>query len=113
MRYYNGLFQWQLSIRNGTNWVNTYKTFTVSTSQWVSIELYWKEDPTSGGAGVLWVNGVKTCSITNVNTGIYGDVSRMEFGLPEIYNCGSITLYCDCVRAANAYISLETAKLTG
>jgi hypothetical protein len=72
-------------------------------TQWFSLELYWKLGATDGG-GALWVNGSQIYQINNRDTDNYGNCSALRFGLAELTNCGSTTLYSDLAVVSDAYI---------
>lgn len=97
--------RWFLSI-SGSSAVTAYSSTAPSLGQWYSVELNWHKG-TSDGSGTLWVNGVKVASLTNRNTGYYGNVASVRFGLAELYGCSSTRVYVDCVRIGNSYIGLE------
>lgn len=105
-RMTGGVVKWNLLIRQGTGWATAYSTTSPSLNQWYSVELYWKKDATAG-LGELWVNGALACSASGKNTAYYGDINRVDFGLAEIFNCHSTTVYSDCVKIADTYISPE------
>jgi hypothetical protein len=111
-RMTGGVAKWNLLIRSGTGWVTAYSAASPALNKWYCVELHWKKDATSG-LGELWVDGAKVCSLTGKNTAYYGDVDRVDFGLPEIVNCGSTTVYCDCVKLSNAYIGSEPVFTDG
>jgi len=98
--------RWFLSILSGTSTVTTYSSATPSLGQWISVELNWHKG-IGDGSGTLWVNGIKVASLTSRNTGYYGDVTSVRFGLPGLYNSGSTRVYADCVKIGNSYIGLE------
>jgi hypothetical protein len=106
-RQVNGVVKWNLIVRQGTGWVNAYSTTIPVLNQWYSVELHWKKDGVNG-LGELWVNGALACSITGKNTNAYGDVTRLDIGLPEIYNCASTAVYSDCIKVATTYIGPES-----
>jgi len=101
-----GIVKWNLLIRSGTGWANAYSTTSPSLNQWYCLELHWKKD-SAAGLGELWVDGKLVCPITGKNTATYGNVNRVECGLPEIVNCASTMAYCDCIKAANTYVGPE------
>jgi len=102
---YSGTLRWWIETRSGTTYVETYTTQvgSLDLTQWFSLELYWKLGATNGG-GKLWVNGNQIYQITNADTDNYGNCSALRFGLAEVTNCGSMTLYSDCAVVASAYI---------
>ena len=101
-----GLVQWSLVIRSGTSYVYAYSANVPSMNHWYCVELHWKEDA-AAGLGELWVDGSLVCSITGVNTGTYGALTQVAFGLPQITNCASTTVFCDCVVVSRAYVGPE------
>ncbi|TFH13073.1 hypothetical protein E4H04_12635 [Candidatus Bathyarchaeota archaeon] len=70
------------------------------------MELHWKSG-TSYGIAELYVDGVKVCSAANLNTAAVGTASRVYFGLPYLYNCGSTTVYADDCVISHSYIGLR------
>jgi len=103
-----GTLRWWMETRSGTSWVETYtaQVGSLDMTQWFSLELYWKLGATDGG-GKLWVNGDQIYQITNADTDNYGSCSALRFGLAELSNCGSTTVYADCAVVAAAYIGPE------
>jgi len=92
-----GVVKWCLIIRYGTSCVSVYSITSPSLNRWYCVELHWKKDATNGMAE-LWVDGTRVCYSTGKNTATYGNVDKVHFGLAEIYNCGTATIYCDnCV----------------
>ena len=104
----SGTLRWWLETRSGTSWVETYTSQigSLDLTQWFSVELYWKLGATDGAAK-LWVNGNQIYQITNADTDNYGSISTLRFGLAELTNCASTTLYADCAVVATAYIGPE------
>src|SRR5271157_4851010 len=102
-RVVGGVVEWELLIRDGTGWVSVYNSSNIVLGQWYSIELHWYENSTSGYAQ-MYVNGQLTCSSQGRNTANYGPVDTVRVGLPELYNCGPTTVYCDNVIINNTYI---------
>jgi len=88
-----GIVKWNLLVRNGTDWASAYSEASPILNTWYSVKLFWNEDPSTGHAE-LYVNGVLTCSLSNMNTTIQGE-DQIRFGLAELYNCGSTTVNCD------------------
>jgi len=105
-RKVGGVARWCLAIRNGSSTVFAYSVSSPALNQWYCVELRWKKDAVNG-LGDLWVNGVKTCSLSGKNTASYGDVTTTRFGLPTPYYCGPTTVYLDCVKVSSAYIDPE------
>jgi len=105
-RKVSGVVKWNLIIRNGTGWANAYSTTSPSVNQWYCVEMHWKKDA-ANGIGELYVNGAVVCSIFGKNTAYYGNMNRVEFGLPEIVSCGTATVYGDCAKIATTYIGPE------
>jgi hypothetical protein len=110
-RMTGGVVKWTLLIRHGTSWVSTYSANSPVLNQWYSVELHWKEDATNG-FGELWVDGVRVCFSSGKNTAYYGDVNRLEFGLPELVNCGPTTVYGDSCVISKARIAPAAANQT-
>jgi hypothetical protein len=106
-RKIGGVVKWCLLIKSGTSSVFAYSTATPALSKWYCVELHWKSGA-SNGLGELWVDGVRVCSITGKNTAYYGNVSQVRFGLPQVYNCASTTVYCDCAKVAKSYVGPES-----
>ena len=99
--------RWCLTMRDGTNYIDAFSSNAPSTAQWYSVELFWREDPIYGVAE-LWVNGYMVCSSFGKDTTVYGDVSTVQVGIAEIYNCASSTVYSDCVRISNSPVEEES-----
>jgi hypothetical protein len=76
---------------------------SVDITQWFSVELYWKLGATDGAAA-LFVNGNQIYSLVNRDTDNYGACSALRFGLAELTNCGSTTLYSDSAVVDDSYI---------
>jgi hypothetical protein len=89
----SGLSLW-LETRDGTSYVETYVQSSVDISQWFTLELQWLNDASTGSSSLL-INGTPLIQVSNDNTSNYGDCTEVRIGLPEVYNCGSITLYVD------------------
>jgi hypothetical protein len=100
-----GTLRWWIETRSGTTYVETYtvQVGSFDLTQWFSLELYWKLGATDGG-GALWVNGSQIYQINNRDTDNYGNCSALRFGLAELTNCGSTTLYSDLAVVSDAYI---------
>lgn len=92
----SGTLRWWIETRSGTTYVETYtaQVGSFDLTQWFSLELYWKLGATDGGA-TLEVNGNQIYQITNADTDNYGNCSALRFGLAELTNCGTTTLYSD------------------
>jgi len=103
-RMTGGVVKWTLLIRHGTSWVSVYSTTSPLLNQWYCVELHWKKDATNG-LGELWINGVLVCSVSDRNTANYGDVNRVEFGLPELVNCAPTIVYGDSCVVSKARIA--------
>jgi len=101
-----GVVEWSLIVRNGAGYVYAYSTTSPVLNHWYCVELHWKGDA-ANGLGELWADGVKVCSIAGGNTAYYGNVNQVRFGLPQITNCASTTIYCDSAKAAKTYIGIE------
>jgi hypothetical protein len=110
-RMTGGVVKWNLLIRHGTGWTTVYSTTSPVLNQWYSVELHWKEDAASG-LGELWVNGVLVCSSSGKNTAYYGDVNRVEFGLPELVNCAATQAYVDCCVISMLPIGPESPQVS-
>jgi hypothetical protein len=92
----SGTLRWWIETRTGTTYVETTTTpiGSFDLTQWFSLELYWKLGATDGEA-TLKVNGNQIYQITNADTDNYGNCSALRFGLAELTNCGTTTLYSD------------------
>jgi hypothetical protein len=55
----------------------------------------------------MWVDGILACSSRGRNTASYGDAAEVQFGLAELYGCGSTEVYSDCVVVANRYVGRD------
>jgi hypothetical protein len=100
-----GVVKWCLTIKDGTGWMDTYGSYLPSVNNWYSVELHWKNDMFNGVAE-MWVNGALVCSTSGRNTAAYGSVTSAQFGLPQIVNCASNTLYFDCVKISSEPIGI-------
>ena len=87
------VIKWNLLVKNGSEWVSRYSTMSPVVNKWYSVKLAWLEDSLNGHAE-LFVDDVLTCSIDNIKTATSGQTD-IRFGLPELYNCESTTLYSD------------------
>jgi hypothetical protein len=103
-----GATKWCITMRDGTSYIDTFSNLTTSpsTSRWYNVELHWKKDPWDGLAE-LWVDGSLVCSSMGRNTSAYSGVSRVQFGLGELYGCVSTTVYSDSARITNEHIGPE------
>ena len=88
-----GVVKWNLLVRTGIGWASDYSDTSPLVNKWYSVKLAWFEDPLNGHAE-LYVEDVLACSIENIKTATSGQ-TEIRFGLPELYNCDSTTLYCD------------------
>jgi hypothetical protein len=86
--------RWSLTIRNGSEVTTVYSNQTPIINQWFKIEVDWLKDA-SNGYGVLLINESTACSISGINTSRYGNVNQACFGLTQLNNCYSTTLYLD------------------
>jgi hypothetical protein len=105
----DGVVRWHLLIRDGTGfvWTEALSTASPALNQWYCVELHWWKHSTQGMAE-LYVNGRLACSITGKDTTAFGNVERLDFGLPELVNLPpSTTAYCDCVKVARTYVGPE------
>jgi len=102
-RMVGGIVKWDLLIRDGTGWVDSYSALSPQLNIWYSVELHWSESSTTGYAQ-LYVNGQLTCSIQGRNTATFGNANRVYAGLAEAYNCKATSLYFDDFTISNAYI---------
>lgn len=108
-RQTGGVVKWNLIIRDGTSWKTVYSSNNPSLDQWYCVELRWKE-VAANGIGELWVDGVLVCSISGKNTAAFGDVNRVEFGLPDIVGCGTTQVYGYSTAVSQTYIGPEPSK---
>jgi hypothetical protein len=98
-RVVGGVAKWNLVVRHGTGWVNVYSSVNPVLNQWYDLQLHWKSDATNG-LGELYVNGVLVCSSIGKNTANYGSATRVDFGLPELVNCGATEVYGDTCKVS-------------
>jgi len=105
-RKIGGIVKWTLVIKHGTSSVLAYSTSSPLLNRWYCVELHWKKDGVNG-LGELWIDGVRVCSITGKNTTVYGDATRVRFGLATLYYCGATIAYGDCAKNAGTYIGPE------
>lgn len=99
--------RWELMIINGASYVSAYSSSSPSLNSWYSVELHWKKGATTGLAA-LYIDGVLVSSLSGKDTSAYGDVNAVRFGLPEIQNCRSTTVFFDCSAIDVAYMNPET-----
>lgn len=98
-----GIVKWDLLIRNGTQWIDSYSASSPQLNKWYNVELHWSESSTNGYAQ-LYLNGVLTCSIQGRNTTAFGGVNKVQAGLAELYNCQATKICFDNFIVSNAYI---------
>jgi len=98
-----GVVRWDLLIRAGTGWATAHSSTSPLLNKWYNVQLHWKNSAGSG-VGELWVDGTLVCSITGKNTAAYGNADQVRFGLAELYNCGSTSVYCDDCTVSKAKI---------
>jgi len=105
----DGVVRWSLLIRDGTGfvWADALSTASPALNQWYCVELHWWKHSTQGLAE-LYVNGKLVCSLKGKNTSAFGNVERLDFGLPELVDLASTTVYCDCVKVARIYVGPES-----
>ena len=104
-----GVTRWCITTRDGTSYFDVFSSGIPLIGRWYCVELHWSNDPFNGAAE-LWVDGTLVCSTMGRNTAVYGDTRRIQLGIAEIYGCESTTLYADCVRISNEYISPEPTR---
>ena len=102
-RMVGGVVKWDLLIRDGTGWVDSYSASSPQLNTWYGVELHWYESSTSGYAQ-MYVNGQLTCSIQGRNTATFGNAKTVYAGLAELYNCQATRLCFDNCVISNAYI---------
>jgi hypothetical protein len=103
----NGVDRWTIHVMNGTTWLNWVTNTTAplpTLGKWVTILLHWRESSTNGTAE-LYINGVKTITITNLNTASYGNTTRIAIGITYSYLQKSITVYADDTTISNAPVT--------
>lgn len=96
-----GAVHWRLKIQNETGWTYVDSSSSPTPNHWYYVELHWNEDVTNG-TGELYVDGVAVCQISSQNTGAYGNVDSVHFGLPASYNSGWTAIFCDSVQVTGA-----------
>jgi hypothetical protein len=102
-RMTGGVVKWALVVKDGTNVVSAYSTSSPLSNKWYCVELRWRSGSTDG-LGELYIDGVRVCSIGGKNTAYYGNVNRVQFGLPYLNDCGSTTVYGDCCVVSKASV---------
>jgi hypothetical protein len=102
-----GAVRWCLTLRDGSSFVDLYSSPGLLTGRWYSIELHWKEGFSKGFAEML-VDGKVVCNSEDINSGAFGDVQRVLFGLAEV-KAGATTVYLDCAEVSLRYIGPEPA----
>ncbi len=93
-------------MRDGTDWALALSSSSPVVDRWYSVELHWLSDPVAG-LGELYVNGELVASISGRNTGTFGGVNLISFGLAELSYCGATTVYGDSFVASEEYIGPE------
>jgi hypothetical protein len=93
-RVSGGVVRWNLLIRRGTGWAGALSDVSPVVGRWYDVEVHWLSGVVDGVAE-LFVDGELVCSVSGVDTSAFGGVSRVEFGLPELVNCGSTVVYAD------------------
>jgi hypothetical protein len=90
---------------NGTNSFPTNSTDTVYPvmGRWYCIEFYAKIDGTAGEYRAS-INGVELLSITNVNTAVFGNVTKVYWGIASSINVQhTVQVYADNAQINNYY----------
>jgi hypothetical protein len=105
-RRIGGVTKWCLTVRQGIGYKVVYSTSTPSLNRWYCVELHWRKGTTNGLAE-LWVNGVRVCVATGLNTAVYGNVGAMRFGLGQLIHCRPARVYSDCCVISNMKIGTE------
>lgn len=104
-----GVDRWVVYVRNGANWYGYVSNLSAPVPQigrWVCVELHWKMSSTQGLAE-LYVNNVKIISVIGINTGYYGNVTIVDFGLPYVGSVQkSILVYADDACISQSKIGL-------
>jgi len=97
-RNYGGKVLWCIIVRDGYNYVTAYSTETPQLNRWYHVEIHWVANSTNG-YGELYVDGtlVATTARTSIqaNTLYLGQCSEIRFGLAQLVNCLSTTIYAD------------------
>lgn len=101
-RSVGGVDIWELTIREATGWTSVYSTSSPALNVWYELELDWTKDATNGQSE-LSVDGTQVCAIQNQNTTAFGDVTQVRYGLAEVYNCSSTTIYVDSCQILRTY----------
>jgi len=105
----NGVIKWTLTVRNRSGYATTYSIASPSINRWYYVELHWKKDSTEG-LGELWVDGRLVCSVSGKDTALFGETTKMCFGLAEAKDCSGTTVNVDCVGIGAKYIGPEPAS---
>lgn len=87
------VIKWNLLVKTESGWVSRYSTLSPIVNRWYSVRLKWYKDSINWRAE-LYVDGISSCSIENINTTTLYQID-IRFGLSELYNCRSTTVYCD------------------
>jgi hypothetical protein len=93
-RVSGGVVRWNLLIRDGAGWEDGYSGSSPVVGRWYDVVIHWKGAGV-GGLAELLVDGELVCSVSGVDTGAFGGVGQVEFGLPEVVGCGATTVYAD------------------
>jgi hypothetical protein len=109
IRRESGVDKWVIYVRNGANWygyVSNSSAPLPQTGKWICVELHWKMSSTQGLVE-LYVNNVKIISVTGINTGYYGNATRVDFGLPYVGDVQkSLSVYADDACISQSKIGL-------
>jgi len=98
--------QWILYARDGSGWVGPLYASgaSIEGDRYYCVELYWRKDSSSGLAE-LYVDGTKLIVFDDLNTGYFGNVDEVDFGLVSVSNLqNNLITYGDCFELSNTYI---------
>jgi len=94
----------RLEGKDGEDWLTAGYGSALMTGQWYFIQLYTKIHSTAGIHRV-YLNDVLDLEILNVDSSLYGNIERVEVGIPDCAE--AVELYLDRVIVADSMIEPE------
>lgn len=89
----DGTWYWILQCYDGI-FIQTELQGSMTTGIYYNVELHWNRDAVTGHAE-LWIDGVKTCEITGVDTTNWGPCDQIRVGMAPAYSVGASVVYVD------------------
>jgi hypothetical protein len=96
----SGGVRWCLTTRDRGSYFDVFSSTSPSVNRWYCVELHRERD----GSNAMWVDGALVCS----HAGDLGEIISEQFGLAELYGCGTTMVYCDCVKVADRHVGPES-----